>query len=846
MGVVYRAYDPKLRRDVAIKVLPAKYSADKDRLARFEQEAQAASALNHPNILAVYDFDTHEGEPYVVSELLEGEILRERLRGDSLPFRKAIEYALEIARGLSAAHARGIVHRDLKPENIFLTKDGRVKILDFGLAKLIEPVGGDHVLTDVPTRKVSTDTGAVMGTVGYMSPEQLRSDNVDHRADIFSFGAILYEMITGKRPFQRESSADTISAVLKEEPPDLATSDSPLAQALGRIVRHCLEKNREERFQSARDLAFDLETLSGGSGASTMSVTDLAVPRQPAKSRRWPMFAGAALLALAIGVIGFYIGKKSRATSLPSYHQLTYRRGTVWTARFAADNQTIVYSASWNGKPLEVFSTRTGNTESRSLELKNTDLLAISSTNEMAVLHDRRWVGLGWFVSRGTLARIKLDGGGAMRDVIEDAQEADWSPDGTNLAVVRFVDGKSRLEYPIGKVLYETVGYISHPRVSPKGDMVAFMDHQVPGDNRGWIAVVDGSGNKRALGGEWSGEEGLAWSPSGDEIWFTAEKGGEGQALYAVTLSGQERLIARVPGELQLHDIARDGRVLLTRFNLPVDTFGLPPGETKERDLSWLNAAAPRSFSADGKTFVFEYFGPGSGPNYSAYLGHTDGSPAVLLGEGTPLALSPDGKWVITTISTPPQIVLLPTGAGNMRRLERGSIEQYGLGACWFPDGKRILFTGREPGKGKRAYIQDIDSGGPRPVTPDGVGTTIPALVSPDGNFVLGVDQQGKKFLYPVAAGSPRAVPGLGEEDDISSWSANGRSLYVYRRGELPIKVYQLDLTTGRKEPVKEVLPADQSGILWPPRIFLTPDGKWYIYHLRRNLSDLYLVEGVK
>src|SRR2546423_7586031 len=267
MGEVYRAFDPKINREVAIKILPAALSADKDRLARFEQEAQAAGGLNHPNILVIHHIDTHDGAPYIVSELLEGETLRDRMGGVAVAQRKAIDYALQTAHGLAAAHEKGIIHRDLKPENLFVTNDGRVKILDFGLAKLA--VGdGTKSQTEVPTRRVNTDPGTVMGTAGYMSPEQLRGKPADHRSDIFSFGAILYEMLSGRRAFRGESTADTLSAILREDPPELSTTNRGVNPALERIVNHCLEKNPEQRFNSARDLAFAIESLSATATSS--------------------------------------------------------------------------------------------------------------------------------------------------------------------------------------------------------------------------------------------------------------------------------------------------------------------------------------------------------------------------------------------------------------------------------------------------------------------------------------------------------------------------------------------------------------------------------------------------
>src|SRR5947209_14831671 len=307
MGEVYRARDSKLVRDVAIKVLPAAFSADAERLRRFEQEAQAAGALNHPNILVIFHIGTHEGAPYIVSELLEGETLRERMGGVALPQRKAMDYALQIAHGLAAAHAKGIVHRDLKPDNLFVTNDGRVKILDFGLAKLTGTGDGTQSQTEVPTRRVNTDPGMVMGTMGYMSPEQLKGQPADHRSDIFSFGAILYEMLSGKRAFRGDSMAETISAILREDPPDLSETNKTVSPALERVVRHCLEKNPAERFHSARDLAFAIESLSGSATISGQTATMPTITAESSAAvgrSRWLGNARIAWIVAGVLIVG--------------------------------------------------------------------------------------------------------------------------------------------------------------------------------------------------------------------------------------------------------------------------------------------------------------------------------------------------------------------------------------------------------------------------------------------------------------------------------------------------------------------------------------------------------------
>ncbi|MCM3877691.1 MAG: serine/threonine-protein kinase, partial [Thermoanaerobaculia bacterium] len=663
MGEVYRAKDPRLGREVAIKVLPASFSQDPDRLKRFEQEARAAGVLNHPGITAVYDFGTHDGAPYIVTELLEGETLRARLLTGSLPVRKAIDYAVQIAKGLAAAHEKGIVHRDLKPENLFLTKDGRVKILDFGLAKLKTETGEDGK-TDLQTVSGGTQPGVVLGTMGYMAPEQVRGKAADKRSDLFSFGTILYEMLSGQRAFRGDTAADTITAILTKEPPDLSQTNKEIHPGLDRIVRHCLEKNPEERFESARDVAFDLEALSGVSGTSTATGVR-ALPAE--RSRRpWLRLGLAAVLgALVAGPFVYSAGKKAGTVEPPSFRQITFSRGEVGNALFAPDGQTILYSAAWDGRPFEVFINRPESPESRPFGLPPAELLSISSTGEMAViLNPRRSAA---FTKTGRLARISI-AGGAPRDILDDVQWADWSPDGKDLAIVRDAGAKNRLEYPIGKTLFDTAGWISHPRVSPAGDRVAFLDHPFPSDDGGRVAVVDREGKKVTLTPLYATTQGLAWGPDGREIWYTAAEGGFNRAVHAVTLSGKTRLIGRVPGISTLLDISRDGRVLMTNESDRLGILGRGPGDEKERELSWLDYSLITDITPDGRRILITESGEGGGPAYSAYLRAFDGAPAVRIGDGSTEAFSPDGAWAASVTHTAtPQIVLLPTSVGEPR-----------------------------------------------------------------------------------------------------------------------------------------------------------------------------------
>jgi DNA-binding winged helix-turn-helix (wHTH) protein/Tol biopolymer transport system component len=562
------------------------------------------------------------------------------------------------------------------------------------------------------------------------------------------------------------------------------------------------------------------------------------------KPLKWPILAAMTLLVAGLLGLFFFLGRKSSITQLPTYTQLTFRRGSIYTARFTSDGKGIYFSAAWNGNPLDISSMRVESPAVQSLgAMPSTQLLSISPAGEMAVLLRSKWQF--HFVNEGTLARMPL-AGGAPREILEHVQDADWNLTGTGLAVVRVDQAQNVLEFPIGKKLYSTYGYVSNVRVSPKGDKVAFLEHPIHGDNRGSVMVVDANGQTNRLSEDWQGEDGLAWSRGGDEVWFTATKTGEAQALYAVTLSGKQRVILRTPVSIRLHDISSDGDVLLSASHESTPIAAQLPGETRERDLSLLTAVRVTDLSPDGTSFVFNEYGQGSGANYAVYMGKTDGSPGVKLGDGDGLGRSPDGKWVISVLISPPQIVLLPTGAGQARSLERFGIEQYGYGASWLPDGKSIVFIGKEKGHQRRTYVQDINGGQPRAVTPEGIEGY---LVSPDGKLLLGnlsTQLASAKALYPLAGGEPRSVPGLEDEDRVIRWGTDARSLYVYRDRERPLKIYKLDLSTGRKELAKEIAPADPAGVLGPINVLLTPDGKGYVYAFARRLTDLFLVKGLK
>jgi eukaryotic-like serine/threonine-protein kinase len=851
MGEVYRARDTKLNRDVAIKVLPERLAQDPAALGRFEREAQAVAALSHPNILAIYDFGTERGIAYTVTELLDGDTLRGRLADGALPVRKATDFGVHIARGIAAAHERGIVHRDLKPENIFITKDGVVKILDFGLAKagLAEAGGGSGAKTGADagetTIAANTMPGIVLGTVGYMSPEQVRGLPVDHRTDIFSFGATFYEMLTGRRAFRGDSQVEMMNAILKDDPPEFSDVNPSLPGALDRIVRRCLEKQPADRFHSAHDLAIALEAMSGSSSQSAGTIA-LGAPVVAASKRRLlPVAAIAALLVVGVGA--FFAGRGFTGREAPAkteFQRLTYRRGPIWSAAIAPDRATFLYSAAWEGSPLQVYSTRSESPESMPLPYVNAEVTSISAKGELAIVSNRH--NLRGFARPGTLARAPLSGG-ALRDVMENVQDATWLPDSTDLAVSHFVDGKYRLEFPIGKVVYETTGWISHLRVSPDGRHVAFLDQPIFGDDRGGPAIIDASGKKQAIPMECESTQGIAWSPSGQEVWFTCASKGLWRALLAATLDGHVRTVLQVPGSLFLGDIASDGTVLLSHDNARRGMVSLAPGETKERDLSWLDWTQPVALSGDGRTLLFTEEGEGGGPGYGVFLRKTDGSPAVRLGTGEAMDLSPDGRWVIAQKldPAPAQLMLLPTGAGQARALTSDEITH--LNGAFLPDGKRFVFTGFKPGRPPQVWVQAIAGGAPTPVTPEGFSGT---LVTPDGTKVMGRDRDGQRKLFGLDAknGSGEPMQFVEPADRVVRFTADGRGLLVLRpAANGAVNVSRVDLATGVRKPVRTIasLPEaiSQGGV---GQLFMTSDGSAYVYGYGVTHSDLFLVKGLR
>ncbi len=838
MGQVYRARDERLSRDVALKVVHADLAQDVERLKRFEHEAKAAGALNHPNIVAVYDTGESSGAPYIVTELLQGETLRDRLATGALGVRKAVDYGVQIARGLAAAHEKGIVHRDLKPENLFLTRDGLVKILDFGIAKLGR-AGEERAGTDVETAsRTGTSPGTMLGTVGYMSPEQVRGLPTDHRSDLFSFGAVLFEMLSGRRAFKGTTAADTLSAILREDPTEALGTGATQPPGVLRVVRRCLEKLPEDRFQTARDLAFALE------GATTESARGLPATTPSSRERRRPLVLLVASLGLpTLGALGSWLTRRAAPPSAPpSYQRLTFRLGRVESARFAPDGETIVYGAEWGKSPSELFSTRANATVSRSLGLTNAAILSVSSKEEMAILLRPRL--LTWSTYQGTLARAPL-AGGTPREVLDDVLDADWSPDGKELAVIHVVDDRYRIEYPIGKVLYapEPPTWLSNINVSRTGDLVAFAEHPLAADARGALCVVGRNQPKRALAPGFSAVGPPRWSPDGNEIWFTASYVGTTQQIFAVTRSGRSRVLVETPGTVTLNDVSARGQLLVARATIWAEIRARARGSVEEAELPAADLSFLDDLSDDGKLVLGTDVGQGGGPNFGLYVQKTDGSPPVWLGEGDGQALSPDGRFALALLiqSHPQQLVVAPTGAGETRTLDPGPVVRYSR-AVWVPPGDRVVVAGIDAKDEERLYVQALSGGPPRAVTEDGVTIgKIGRPVSPDGRRVVGLGPDDVPALYPLEAGPPTPVPGLTADDVPVCWTPDGRELFVLRSPDKAPRIERVEVASGRTRPWHGLGRSLPSGLWGDTRLLVTPDGESYAYGSVRRMSDLYL-----
>ncbi len=851
MGEVWKAKDARLDRFVAVKVLPEHLTANADALARFEREAKAVAALNHPNILGIFDLGRQEGVEFAVMELLEGETLRARLAQGPLPVRKAVDLAVQMAHGLAAAHERGVVHRDLKPENLWITKDGRLKILDFGLAKQVTTLSGGPASL-LPTEAMvagglRTEEGLILGTVGYMSPEQVRGEAVDARSDLFAFGAVLFELLTGRRAFARSTTADTLAAILKEEPPDLEQSSRPLPAGLQRILHRCLEKEPGHRFHDAEDLAFALSNLGSGSESSA----SLAAPFAPSH-RRTTLFWGSAVglaLAAALGA-GWALAGGVRPQ--PTFRKLTFGRGAIDGGRFVPGSRDIAFSARWQGAPSKVFLLREGSMESRALEAEGVFLLAVSSHGSAAVLGKSN---LNHGVLEGSVLVQSLAGGGS-RAVMNGVWAAEFSEDGASLCLVTKGPGNAYLlQWPPGETVHKSLHMLRSPRI--RAGQVAYFEE---GDQ----SLTDGELRVQAKGSPprtvapVKGFTALAWGPDGKELWFSTYDGSE-STFQAVSLSGRTRVLLRHAGRLELMDVDRGGRCLAIASSHQRQTFGKAPGAAKETDLTWLDAQVPMSLSTDGTQLLMTRYGDWQMADLAnLYLVPMGGGPGVTLGTGSVDAhLSWDRRWVATferNAQGENGVRLLPTGAGSSRWLPLGKALSATDGLWFHPDGSKVYVS--DSLNSNLARLQ-LDSGALQ------AGAVPPRLTSYNRQEVLSPD--GRRFLFQPAdarvpaenegdnlaifvEGDTKGVPVKGNlrGEAVAGWAENSRDAYLWDRNTLPAQVFRLDTATGQRRPVLQINPSDPSGVMGVQVLKVTPTGHAYAYSVVRKLSDLYLIEGLK
>ncbi|MFN8010273.1 MAG: serine/threonine-protein kinase [Holophagaceae bacterium] len=883
MGEVWKARDTRLDRFVAVKVLPEHLAAHEESLLRFEREAKAIAALNHPNITAIFDVGHAGDTAFAVMELLEGESLRDRLQQEKVPQRLAVDLATQIATGLGAAHARGVVHRDVKPANLWITPEGRLKILDFGLAKQAEAPRGvsqSYLSTQALQHDAGpqTERGVVLGTVGYMSPEQVRGEAVDARSDLFSLGTVLFEMLTGRRAFARDSHSETVASILRDDPLDLVpASGRALPPGLQRIVAHCLEKQPAQRFQSAEDLAFALKSFA--SGLESSAPWAAGAPATPRPASRLPALLGAgAALALAAGLGWWARGEGGGA--MPGFRRLTFVPGTIEAARFGSDGRTVFFSERVGGGRPELFVLDPRSPGPKPLGIRDALLLGVSPADELAFLRGPRLVSGA--THAGTLVRVP-GGGGAEREVQDQVSEAVWA--GTGLATLRQDrHAEWRLDFPPGREILACDANTRTPgrlALSRDGRRLALVDADY-GRGAADIVVYGEDGARTVLYtklGDGSGATltGLAWGP-GATLWFT-EVQGDQTTLWSLRPGGAQRALWRGQGVLQLLDAA-DGRALLAQHQVRRGVLAQRAGDARPVDLSILSSSQATGLCAAGpKVLLVESPATDGGTAQDrSFLRDLAGGPPLALGGGFAKSITPDGLWVN-----------MDTGAQAAATLESAWVQAYreaGLGARALEDpkarGRFILFVptgmgspfalavpeGFEPvgnvahllpdhqravvnlAKGGREAWVLLDRRGaaPRVLSPEGYGIAFASIapLSPDGSrFVAG---NGRDWaILPVEGGAPRPVRGLLPGERVLGWTADGRALFVRPElSVLPVAITRLDPDRGTRTPVLAWTPPDPAGHLQTRGVFMTGDAKAFAFTWEKKLSELYLVEGLR
>jgi len=849
MGEVYRATDSRLKRDVAIKVLPAAFTADRERVARFEREAQLLAQLHHPNIASIHGLEESAGALALVMELVEGDDLAAIVARGPVPVDEALAIARQIAEALEAAHERGIVHRDLKPANVKVQPDGTVKVLDFGLAKALDPatasaapdLARSPALMNSPTLTAAhgTQLGVILGTAAYMAPEQARGKVVDRRADIWAFGCVLYEMLTGRRAFEGDTVSDTMAAVLTREP-DWGALPAGVSPRLRALLERCVRKDARERLRDIGDARLEIaELVRGDHGAAAPSAVSVAAPlaRPRARSRWTGAIAAVAVLAALAGA--FALGTRSAETAPPRYRPLTFARGYIHSARFAPDGNTVIYGAAFEGRPLALFSALADSSESRPIDLPSADIAGISGDGQMALLLGRHHLG-SWLRS-GTLAQVSL-AGGTPRELLTNVFDADISPDGKQFAVVVADGAEQVLQYPIGTVRYRSTGWISQPRIAPDGRRIAFVDHRVPMDDLGAPTLIGVDGRVEALGPPRQYAQGLAWSPDGSAVWSTDTGAGETTTATVWRLSPGKppRAVLASPTALRIEDVGKDGRLLLLSDDARATLSGQLAGDASERSYSWWDNDIVSAISLDGSIYAGHNPSDFAGDEYAEFFRRGD-APPVQLGKGVMAGMTPDGNFLFTTsLRGGSTVTKRPVGAGQEQVVHLGNvaltINALSQLLSVSADGRRVAFAGAEHGSAPRAWVMDLDGGTPRAVSPDGAG---PVLLSPDGTRVAVGDSKRGLYVVPASGGDPVPVPGAKPDDTPLAWSS-AHELLTWDR-TLPARIYRTDLESGRRELSRELVAADPAGVLYALLTF-SPDGRFYLQRSRRVLSTLEVV----
>jgi serine/threonine protein kinase len=844
MGEVYRARDTRLGREVAIKVLTPEAAGEDRARRRLEREARTVASLSHPNIVALYDIGEHDGVLYMVTELLSGQTLRESLRGGPMTEAAVIDLGMQVARGLAAAHARRLVHRDLKPENLFLTSDGTVKILDFGVARPGAQAG------DVTATAVHT----LAGTISYMSPEQIGGDAVDERSDLFSLGAVLYESVTGDPAFPGQSRMEIASGILTASPPPFDRSE--LSPGLTQIITRCLSKAPESRYQSAADLAFTLQVL-----ASVRARRDTTTRTQRRRDRRWTYAAALAITAATAAALVGLLRPVEPFSSPISMRQLTFQNGRLGLARFAPDGDVVVYGASWEGAPFRLFTTRAGGSESRPLDLPPADLLAISSRGDLAISIARR--AFDGFEPDGRLAVVPLSGG-APRELYEHVVGADFGPDGEIAALAIREGEEGRLEFPVGTVVHRA-RVVLQPRVSADGQRVCFF----AGRAYGTLMVAERGRPARQIASDLGRGGSCVWNASGQEVWVSAsdvlrpgESGGTTHmALMTFDLNGRRRRVNTFSQHVEVQDLAPDGRMLITATTLRYSVHGSPRTDDRGIDLSAFDATRIGHVRADGNMLALWDNSGGSGED-RIFLRNMRGSPPVRLGPGLPFALTPDGASVAVlhepiadTNTFHRTVVLTPTGPGAPRKLDLGvevrqavtnalgRIDSTSRTADFSADGGRLLIpAGRTPGRPSRVYVHDLREGWTRAVTPEHV--TGPAVLSPDGRRVI-VKESQTLMAYDVDGTGQQPLPGPAEPGTPARWSVDGREIFLTESDGPAVRVVRRSVATGRRDVIREFQLPDPAGVM-SFDVWVGADGESAAYATARSTGALFLLDGVR